>query len=225
MRILVVEDEPTLAGLVARSLSAEGHTVTTAHDGSTGLAHALGGGIDLLVLDVMLPGRSGLDVLRSVRARDPVMPVILMSARDEVSARVEGLDLGADDYLTKPFSLEELLARIRARLRGPTQPTAHLLQVADLSVDLRTRRVTRAGHEVELTAREYALLVHLVRHPDQVLSREQLLHAVWGFNFDPATKVLEVYIGYLRRKLALPGRPAPIQTVRQVGYRLRAQRA
>ena len=149
--------------------------------------------------------------------------MILLSARDDVTAKVEGLDLGADDYVTKPFWLEELRARVRAQLRGPRQASSALLQAGDLTVDLTTRRVVHAGHEVALTAREYALLVYLLRHPDQVLSREQLLHAVWGLDFDPRTKVLDVYVGYLRRKLAVAGRPAPIETVRQVGYRLRVR--
>jgi DNA-binding response OmpR family regulator len=225
MLILVVEDERTLAGLMARSLSAEGHTGRTAHDGPSGQALALGDDVDLVLLDVLLPGRNGLDVLRAVRARKPSLPVILISARDDLASRVQGLDLGADDYLTKPFWLEELLARVRTRLRGPGQSSSSRLQVGDLEVDLRTRRVTRRGHPIELTAREYALLVYLAGHPDHVLSRDQLLRAVWGLDFDPGTKVLDVYIGYLRRKLALPGAPAPIETVRQVGYRLRVRPA
>jgi DNA-binding response OmpR family regulator len=225
VRILVVEDERTLAEFIARALTSDGHTVVVAHDGRDGEQRALTDGIDLLLLDVVLPGRNGLDVLRAVRARKPGLPVILVSARDEVAAKVEGLDLGADDYLTKPFWLEELRARVRAQLRGPRQVSPTLLQASDLTVDLRTRRVNHAGHEITLTAREYALLVYLLRHPDQVLSREQLLHAVWGLDFDPRTKVLDVYVGYLRRKLAVPGCTAPIETVRQVGYRLRSGHA
>lgn len=224
MRIVVVEDEQTLADFIARSLTADGHSVVVAHDGPAGQERALGQGVDLVLLDVMLPGRSGLDVLRSVRARKPDLPVILVSARDEVGARVEGLDLGADDYITKPFWLEELRARVRAQLRGPRQRSSARLEVGELEVDLNTRRVIHAGHEIALTAREYGLLVYLLRHPDQVLSREQLLHAVWGLDFDPRTKVLDVYVGYLRRKLAVAGRPVPIETVRQVGYRLQVPR-
>jgi DNA-binding response OmpR family regulator len=224
VRILVVEDEQTLADFVARSLAADGHSVVVAHDGPAGQERALGQDIELVLLDVMLPGRSGLDVLRAVRARRPDLPVILVSARDEVSARVEGLDLGADDYIVKPFWLEELRARVRAQLRGPRQRSAARLEAGELAVDLNTRRVTHAGHEIALSAREYGLLVYLLRHPDQVLSREQLLHAVWGLDFDPRTKVLDVYVGYLRRKLATAGRPAPIETVRQVGYRLQIPR-
>jgi DNA-binding response OmpR family regulator len=225
LRILVVEDEHALADFIARCLSADGHSVVVAHDGPVGQQLALRDEVDLVLLDVVLPGRSGLDVLRTVRSRKPALPVILLSARDEVTAKVEGLDLGADDYITKPFWLEELRARVRAQLRGPHQVSSALLQVGDLTVDLTTRQVLHAGHEIALTAREYALLVYLLRHPDQVLSREQLLHAVWGLDFDPRTKVLDVYVGYLRRKLSVAGRMAPIETVRQVGYRLRTRRA
>jgi DNA-binding response OmpR family regulator len=225
LRILVVEDEHALADFIARCLSADGHSVAVAHDGPAGQQLALRDEVDLVLLDVVLPGRSGLDVLRTVRSRKPALPVILLSARDEVTAKVEGLDLGADDYITKPFWLEELRARVRAQLRGPHQASSALLQVDDLTVDLTTRQVLHAGHEIALTAREYALLVYLLRHPDQVLSREQLLHAVWGLDFDPRTKVLDVYVGYLRRKLSVAGRMAPIETVRQVGYRLRTRRA
>jgi DNA-binding response OmpR family regulator len=225
LRILVVEDEHTLADFIARTLSADGHNVVVAHDGPGGERAALSDEVDLVLLDVVLPGCSGLDVLRTVRSRKPGLPVILLSARDDVGDKVEGLDLGADDYVTKPFWLEELRARVRAQLRGPRQTRSSVLEVGDLRVDLTTRQVTHAGHEIALTAREYALLVYLLRHPDQVLSREQLLHAVWGLDFDPRTKVLDVYVGYLRRKLAVAGRTAPIETVRQVGYRLRARRA
>ena len=140
-------------------------------------------------------------MLAGIRARLPDLPVIVVTARAAVEQRVEGLDRGANDYVTKPFSLEELLARVRAQLRAPGQREASVLETADIRMDLRTRRVHRDGHEVELTAREFELLAYLMRHPDQVLSREQILNAVWGFDFDPGTKVLEVYIGYLRRKL------------------------
>lgn len=225
VRILVVEDEHTLADFIAQTLAAGGHSVVVAHDVTGGEQLALGEEIDLVLLDVVLPGGSGLDVLRAIRSRKPALPVILLSARDDVQAKVEGLDLGADDYITKPFWLEELQARVRAQLRGPRQASSALLQAGELTVDLTTRRVEHGGHEVTLTAREYALLVYLLRHPDQVLSREQLLHAVWGLNFDPRTKVLDVYVGYLRRKLAVAGRTAPIETVRQVGYRLRTRGA
>ena len=224
MRILVVEDEPTLAGFIEQALSAEGYSPTVVHDGEQGEAEALTGDYGLVLLDLMLPGRSGLEVLDAVRARKPELPVIVVTAQGAVEQRVEGLDRGADDYVTKPFSFEELLARVRAQLRAPGQRAASVLEAGDVRLDLRTRRVERDGREVRLTAREFELLAYLARHPDQVLSREQILNAVWGFDFDPGTKVLEVYIGYLRRKLGDHDGEGPIETVRNVGYRLCAPR-
>src|SRR3954447_495221 len=222
VRILVVEDETSLGEFVSRALTAEGHTVRLAHDGPTGERMALAHDTALVLLDVMLPGKSGLDVLRSIRAEKPALPVILLTARASVENKVEGLDLGADDYITKPFSFDELLARIRAQLRDPGQATARALVVGDLELDLRSRRVTRSGHEVELSSREFDLLACLMRHVDQVLSRAQILDAVWGVEFDPDTKVVEVYVSSLRRKLGNEEHgPAPIETVRNVGYRLR----
>lgn len=219
MRVLVVEDERTLAGFIEHSLRAAGYAVAVRHDGPAGEAAALTGDFALLLLDLTLPGRDGLDVLASVRARQPELPIIVLTARAAVDEKVQALDRGATDYITKPFSLEELLARVRAHLRGAHQPASAVLQTGDITTDLRSRRVTRGDREVALTAREFELLVYLMRHPDQVLSREQILNAVWGFDFDPGTKVLEVYIGYLRRKLA--NGSDPIETVRHAGYRLR----
>ena len=224
MRILVVEDERTLAGFIDQALRSEGHAVTVCHDGETGEAAALTGDYALVLLDLMLPGKTGLSVLEAIRSRLPELPVIVLTARAAVEQKVEGLDRGANDYVTKPFSFEELLARVRAQLRAPGQREASVLEAADIRMDLRTRRVERAGREVQLTAREFDLLAYLMRHPDQVLSREQMLNAVWGFDFDPGTKVLEVYIGYLRRKLGDAESTDPIETVRGVGYRLRARR-
>ena len=220
MRILLIEDEATLATFVEQALRAEGHTVTVCHDGESGEASALTGDYALVLLDVMLPGKSGLAVLDSIRARAPDLPVIVLTARAAVEQKVEGLDRGANDYVTKPFSFEELLARVRAQLRAPGQREASVLQAGGIRMDLRTRRVQRNGHDVTLTAREFFLLEYLMRHPDQVLSREQILNAVWGFDFDPGTKVLEVYIGYLRRKLGDEAGTDPIETVRGAGYRL-----
>jgi DNA-binding response OmpR family regulator len=220
MRILVIEDERTLAGFIEQSLRTAGYAVTVAHDGESGEAAALSGDYALILLDLMLPGKSGLDVLDTVRARLPEMPVIALTARAAIEQKVEGLDRGANDYVTKPFSFDELLARVRSQLRIPGQRESSSLEAADIHMDLRTRRVDRNGHAVQLTAREFELLAYLLRHPDQVLSREQILNAVWGFDFDPGTKVLEVYIGYLRRKLCDGGGPDPIETVRNVGYRL-----
>ncbi|MEA2443488.1 MAG: two-component system, OmpR family, response regulator [Thermoleophilales bacterium] len=220
MRILVVEDEPALAEFVSRALSSEGHVVRIAHDGPTGERIALTDGIDLVVLDVMLPGKSGLDVLRAIRATKPELPVILLTARAGVEDKVDGLDSGADDYVTKPFSFDELLARVRANLRDRGQRTSAQLETGDLSLDLLTRRVMRAGREVELSRREFDLLAYLMRHTGQVLSRAQILEAVWGHDFDPDTKVVETYISTVRRKLAAGSTAAPIETVRNAGYRL-----
>jgi DNA-binding response OmpR family regulator len=220
MRILVVEDEPALAEFLARALRAEGYTVRTVLDGATGERIALGDEVDLMVLDAMLPEKSGFDVLRAVRARKPDLPVIMLTARSAVEDRVAGLDLGADDYVTKPFSLSEVLARVRANLRGPGQRVSSQLESSGLSLDLRTRRVDRAGRRVELSTREFDLLAYLMRHPGQVLSRGQILDAVWGHDFDPETKVVETYVSTVRRKLAEGGEPAPIETIRNAGYRL-----
>ncbi len=221
MRILVVEDERTLGGFIEDSLRADGYAVTVCHDGPSGEAAALSGDYALVLLDLTLPGKDGLEVLRAIRARLPELPVIVLTARTAIEQRVEGLDRGANDYVTKPFSLEELQARVRAQLRTPGQRESAALDVAGIHLDLRTRRVERDGHPVQLTAREFEVLAYLMRHPDQVLSREQILNAVWGFDFDPGTKVLEVYIGYLRRKLGADNGAGPIETVRNVGYRLR----
>ncbi len=221
MRILVIEDERTLAGFIEQGLRAEGHAVTIRHDGDSGEAAALTGDYALVLLDLMLPGKPGLAVLEAIRGRLPDLPVIVLTARAAVEQKVEGLDRGANDYVTKPFSFEELLARVRAQLRSPGQREASVLEAADIRMDLRTRRVKRDGRGVELTAREFDLLAYLMRHPDQVLSREQILNAVWGFDFDPGTKVLEVYVGYLRRKLGNADDADPIETVRGAGYRLR----
>ena len=222
MRILVIEDERTLASFIEQGLKAEGHAVTVRHDGEAGEVAALTGDYALVLLDLMLPGKNGLEVLESIRARLLDLPVIILTSRAAIEQKVEGLDRGANDYMTKPFSFEELVARVRTQLRSPGQRETSVLEVADIRMDLRTRRVEREGHEVKLTAREFDLLAYLMRHPDQVLSREQILNAVWGFDFDPGTKVLEVYVGYLRKRLIQDGTTDPIETVRGVGYRLLA---
>ena len=221
MRILVIEDERALAGFIEQSLRADGYAVAVCHDGLSGEAAALTGDYALVLLDLSLPAKDGLDVLRGIRARFPDLPVIALTARAAIEQRVEGLDRGANDYVTKPFSFEELLARVRAQLRSPGQRESSVLEASGIRVDLRSRRVQRNGSDIHLTAREFEVLAYLMRHPDQVLSREQILNAVWGFDFDPGTKVLEVYIGYLRRKLAATDDADPIETVRNVGYRLR----
>ena len=221
MRILVVEDEESIADFVQRGLEAEGYSVACAGDGVEGERQALGRDVDLVVLDLMLPGRDGLAVLDSIRRERPGLPVIVLTARDAVSDKVEGLDAGATDYVTKPFSFDELTARIRAHLRRPPderEPTA--FEVGDIRLDLISREVTLQREPVHLSTREFGLLAYFMRHRGEVLSRERILGAVWGYDFDPGTNVVEVYVGYLRRKLAVDGRPAPIETLRSVGYRL-----
>ena len=224
MRILVVEDERSIADFIERGLRAEGYAVTCAHDGEAAETEALTGDFGLVLLDVLLPEKSGLEVLAGLRARDTETPVILLTARGETDQKVEGLDLGANDYIVKPFAFDELLARIRAHLRRPDQRAATGLEAGDITLDFRTREVTRAGKEVRLTSREFELLAYLMRHPNQVLSRSQILNAVWGYDYDPGTNVLEVYIGYLRRKLDTGDGSVPIETVRAAGYRLVAPR-
>ncbi|HWB68682.1 MAG TPA: response regulator transcription factor [Solirubrobacterales bacterium] len=221
MRILVVEDEAAIADFLERGLRAEGYEVTVAGDGLRGEELALDPGVDLVVLDRMLPGRDGDEVLASTRAARPALPVIMLTARAEVADRVEGLDSGATDYMTKPFAFDELLARIRARLRDPGASSETSLQAGDVRLDLLTREARRGELSVRLAEREAALLAHLLRHSGRVCSREELHSAVWGYDHDPGTNVVQVYVGYLRRKLAQPESPAPIETVRGVGYRLK----
>lgn len=221
MRILVVEDEAAIADFLERGLEAEGYSVTVASEGPDGLVEARSGNFDLLILDLMLPGMSGIEILKAFREGDRTTPVILLTARTAVEDRVEGLDAGATDYMPKPFAFEELAARVRAHLRRPEQGEATTLSVGDIELDLLKRKVTRDGHEVNLSAREFDLLTYMMRHPGQVLSREQLLSGVWGYDYDPGTNVVGVYIQYLRRKLDLNDLPDPIETLRSVGYRLR----
>jgi len=220
MRILVIEDERPIADFIQQGLEAEGYAVTCVGNGEEGLARALTGDYSLVLLDVLLPGLGGLEVLKRLRAEREDVPVLMLTALGETEDKVRGLDLGANDYLPKPFAFEELLARIRTQLRQPKQHSGTELRVGNLRLDFRSRRVERDGEEIKLTAREFELLAYLMRHPDQVLSREQLLNAVWGYDYDPGTNVLEVYIGYLRRKLGADDGPAPIETMRSVGYRL-----
>ena len=219
-KVLVIEDEPGIVDFVCRGLEAEGFAVEAAMDGIEGERLALGGGFDAIVLDLMLPGRGGLEILRAVRQAMPRVPVIVLTARGEVEDRVEGLDAGAVDYLVKPFSMAELVARIRAQLRAIAHASTSTLSAAGIDVELLTREVRRDGRVVTLSSTEFELLIHLMRHQGQAVSREQILSSVWGYEHDPATNVVDVYVGYLRRKLGLPGDPAPIFTVRAVGYRL-----
>ncbi|MCI4065097.1 response regulator transcription factor [Micromonospora sp. R77] len=218
MRLLVVEDESRLAAALQRGLQAEGFAVDVAATGPAGLDAARHGGYDAMVLDVMLPGLSGYEVVRRLRAEEHWLPVLMLSAKDGEYDQADGLDCGADDYLTKPFSYVVLLARLRALLRrgAPERPT--VLAVGDLRLDPARRRVTRADAEVALTTREYALLDYLMRRPGQVISKIELLDHVWDAGLDTAPNAVEVYVGYLRRKI---GRDR-LETVRGAGYRLAA---
>ena len=217
--ILVIEDEPGIVDFLERGLRANGFDVASALDGASGTEKAMGDAVDLVVLDMMLPGRTGLEVLATLRDAKPTLPVIVLTARGEIEDRVAGLDAGAVDYLTKPFSLSELAARIRAQLRVAAQMTSTVLKGADIEVNLITREVRRDGELVRLSTTEFELLVYLLRNRGRVLSREQILRAVWGYEYDPGTNVVDVYVGYLRRKLRRDDVKVPIVTVRSVGYR------
>jgi DNA-binding response OmpR family regulator len=219
-RVLVIEDEPGIVDFVRRGLEAEGFAVEAAGDGVEGERLALGGSFDAIVLDLMLPRRGGLEILESVRRAMPGVPVIVLTARGEIEDRVHGLDAGAADYLVKPFSMAELVARVRAQLRIVAQASASTLSAEGIDVDLLRRTVRRAGQTVTLSTTEFELLAYLLRHHGRVVSREQILSSVWGYEHDPATNVVDVYVGYLRRKLGRTGGPAPIFTVRAIGYRL-----
>jgi two-component system, OmpR family, response regulator QseB len=217
-RILIVEDEGRIASFIEKGLRANGFGTTVAADGHTATTLARSGDFDLVILDLGLPGKDGSEVLRDLREWDRRTPVLILTARDSLMDKVSELDAGADDYVTKPFRLEELLARIRVRLREEHAPEERVLRVGDLALDLRTRRVEREGRSIELTAREFALAETFFRHPGHVLSREQLLSNVWGYDYDPGSNVVEVYVGYLRKKLG----EDRIVTVRGMGYQLRA---
>jgi DNA-binding response OmpR family regulator len=219
-RVLVVEDEPGIVDFVRRGLVSEGFAVEAALDGAEGERLALKGGFDAVVLDLMLPGRSGLEILAALQREQPSLPVIVLTARGEIEDRVAGLEAGAVDYLVKPFSMAELVARVRAQLRVIAQASASAISAEGIEVDLLSRKVRRGGRSIALSTTEFELLVYLMRHHGQVVSREQILSSVWGYEHDPATNVVDVYVGYLRRKLGTPEEPAPIYTVRAVGYRL-----
>jgi DNA-binding response OmpR family regulator len=221
--VLVIEDEPGIVDFLERGLAAHGFEVRTAYDGILGAQKALGEDVDVVVLDMMLPGRNGLEVLAELRQAKPTLPVIALTARGEIEDRVAGLDAGAVDYVTKPFAVKELAARVRAQLRVASQTATTKLRAGDIEVDLLKRDVRRAGRPVRLSTTEFDLLVHLLRNRGRTLSRGQILRAVWGYDHDPGTNVVDVYIGYLRRKLRDCDSVAPIVTVRSVGYRFDAQ--
>ena len=221
VKVLVVEDENKIASFIRKGLEARGFIVEVAHDGDDGYALALTRPYDALVLDIMLPGRDGLSILRNLRERGNSVPVILLTARSELNERLEGLNLGADDYLTKPFFVEELIARLQVVTRRAAGAPQSLLAVEDLTVNLLTREVRRGERKIELTAREFALLEQLIRAPGRVFTRVQIWEQVWGYDFDPGTNVVDVYVQRLRKKIDEGVPVKRIETIRGVGYRLR----
>jgi two-component system response regulator MprA len=222
MRVLVVDDERAVRDSLRRALELEGYDVALAADGEEALERlAQNGEPDAVVLDILMPRMDGLEVCRRLRREGHRLPVLMLTARDEVENRVAGLDAGADDYVTKPFALEELLARLRALLRRTTSGSGEVLRFADLELDPKTREVRRAGEPIELTRTEFSLLELFLLNPRQVLTRSVIFERVWGYDFGFSSNSLDVYIGYLRRKTEAGGRPRLIQTVRGVGYALR----
>lgn len=215
-RILIAEDEPRIASFLEKGLRAAGFTTSVVSDGTVAAAAARFEDFDLLILDLGLPGKDGQEVLREIRSRGDRLPVVILTARSGVSDTVEGLDGGADDYVTKPFRFEELLARIRARLRDQGESTPEALEAGGITLDLRGRFAIVGGERVDLSTREFVLAETFFRHPGQVMTREQLLSHVWGYDYDPGSNIVDVYIGYLRRKLGSD----TIETVRGSGYRL-----
>lgn len=226
MKVLLAEDDRRIASFIVKGLREEGYVVDHAADGLSALDFALAAGDsphDLIILDIMLPGRDGVSVCRELRTRDVRAPVLLLTALDGLDDRIRGLDSGADDYLVKPFAFPELLARLRALgRRAPRAVKTAILQIADLELDTAARVAKRAGRLIELSAREYQFLEYLMRHAGMPLSRTMILQAVWSFDYDGASNVVDVYAGYLRRKIDLPSQPPLIHTVRGVGYKISA---
>ncbi|NPV81401.1 MAG: response regulator transcription factor [Firmicutes bacterium] len=220
MRVLIVEDEPKIAAFIKQGLEEEGYAVDVAQDGESALDYAESAQYDLLILDIMLPKKDGISVCQELRKRGIKTPILMLTARDTIDDRVEGLDAGADDYLVKPFAFRELLARLRALLRRPREVTPARLQAGDLILDTATRRAERGGRVIDLTLREYALLELLMRHKGQVLSRTQIAEHVWNFDFYSESNIVDVYIRYLRQKIDADFQPKLIQTVRGVGYKI-----
>ncbi len=219
MRILIVEDEAGIVRFLKRGLTAHGHGVITADNGESGVRMMMEEPVDLVLLDISLPGLDGHGVLKRIRERRPGLPVLMLTARDDLRNKVDALDSGADDYLTKPFVFEELLARIRALTRRADQQQASRVQHGDLSMDLLSRRAWRGDSKIDLSSREFALLEYFMRHPGQVLSRQQILSAIWDYAFDPGSNVVDVYVRYLRSKIDRSGEPSLITTIRGSGYR------
>jgi two-component system response regulator MprA len=221
-RILVIEDEERIAQMIQRGLAFEGYRVDVALDGEAGLQRAREAVPDLVVLDLMLPGVDGIELCRRLRAASN-LPILMVTAKDSIADRVTGLDAGADDYLSKPFDLDELLARVRALLRRAAPAAPEVLRFADLTLDTGTRQARRGERAIELTAKEYELLELFMRHPRQVLTRDQIFDRVWGYDFGGESNIIEVYIRYLRQKLEAGGEPRVLFTVRGVGYVLREE--
>jgi len=221
LKILIIEDEKKIASLLRKGLEAQGFVVEVANNGDDGYAMATTRPYDALVLDIMLPGRDGLSILRNLRERKIPLPVILLSARSELNERLEGLNLGADDYLAKPFHIQELIARLHAITRRASGAGQSILAVEDLTMNLLTREVTRGGKAVSLTAREFSLLEHLIRSPGRVLTRVEICERVWDYNFDPGTNLVEVYVQRLRKKVDGDSASKLIETIRGVGYRIK----
>lgn len=223
MRILIVEDEPGIAKFVNQGLTEAGYAVDLAWDGREGLDYAQVAEYDAYVLDIMLPKMNGLELLRKLRRQGDKTPTLMLTARDTIDNRVEGLDAGADDYLVKPFAFPELLARVRALLRRPPLQMGTILKVGDLEMNTARREVRRDGNLIEISPREYAVLEYLMRHPNQVLTRTQIGEHVWNFDFYNESNVVDVYIGYLRRKIDRGSNLPLIHTIRGVGYRISAE--
>ncbi|MCE5244885.1 MAG: response regulator transcription factor [Syntrophobacteraceae bacterium] len=223
MRLLVVEDEKKVASFIRKGLEEEGYAVDVASDGQQGLEMALDGVHDLIVLDIQLPRMSGLQVLEALRGGGVATPVLLLTVRAAIEDRVLGLDAGADDYLTKPFAFQELVARIRALLRRRADATPRVLQLADLALDPSSRTVSRGGRKIDLTAKEFALLEYLLRNAGRVLTRTQIAEHVWDYGFDTETNIIDVYVNYLRKKIDAGGEVKLIHTVRGVGYQMKAE--
>jgi two-component system, OmpR family, response regulator len=220
VKILVVEDDKKLGSFVRKGLEAQGFVVDLSADGDEGFTLATTRSYDALLLDIMLPGRDGLSILRNLRDRHSTVPVILLTARNTLNERLDGLNLGADDYLTKPFYIEELVARLHALLRRASGQQKNLLQYGDITVNLLTREVKRGAGTIELTAREFALLTYLMRSPGRTFTRAQICEHVWNYHFDPGTNLVDVYVQHLRKKLGSDSSQPIIETVRSVGYRI-----
>lgn len=223
MRLLVVEDEKKVAAFIKKGLEEEGYAVDVAHDGKLGLAMALDGVHDVVILDMNLPGMDGINVLQNLRRQKVTTPVLLLTVRATIEDKVIGLDSGADDYLTKPFAFQEFLARVRALIRRRAETEPALLQVADLRLDPAQRIVFRGDKKIDLTPKEFSLLDYLMRNPGRVLTRTMITEHVWDYDFDTATNVIDVYVKYLRNKIDVDREQSLIQTVRGVGYMLRAE--